>query len=84
MTAVVNLSTNVMTGCQICSQPVGGEHFQDSINHYLTKHGYSLLHVGSETIHGPDGKPWHTTVAVLGTKEKSPAGAGLGSGNLRF
>jgi hypothetical protein len=72
MMAVVHLSTDVMTGYKICGQPVGGEHFQDAINHYLTKHGYSLLHVGSETIHGLDGKPWHTTVAVLGTKEKAP------------
>jgi len=37
----------------------------ERINHLL-KHGYKLLHVGQETTTDPDGKPWHTTVAILG------------------
>jgi len=37
----------------------------ERINHLLN-HGYKLLHVGQETITDSDGKPWHTTVAILG------------------
>jgi hypothetical protein len=35
------------------------------IQHYL-EHGYKLLHVGQETSYDDDGKPWHSTVAVVG------------------
>jgi len=38
------------------------------IQHYLD-HGYKLLHVGSETSHDDEGKPWHSTVAVVGLED---------------
>lgn len=64
---VVQISTNIGEGCKHCSEPIGTDRFAESVNHYIKKHGYKLLHVGTETI--PDnntGGPWHTTVAVLG------------------
>ena len=63
---VVHLSTNIGKGCEHCGTFIDSEDLAKSINHYITTHGYRLLHTGSETIHGSDGKPWHTTVAIVG------------------
>ena len=68
---IVHISTSVTTGCKLCGERIGGDHFADSVNHYLQRHSYKLLHVGSETITSNDGKPCHATVAVLG-EEKQP------------
>lgn len=65
VTYVIHVSTNITTGCKHCIHQIGGEQFAELINHYITEHGYELLHVGSETSHG-DGGLWHSTVAVLG------------------
>ena len=66
---VVSISSNITTGCGHCGKPVGGpDELSASINHYIEAHGYRLLHVGTETIHGPDGQPWSTTVAILGVE----------------
>jgi hypothetical protein len=64
--SVVQISTNVSEGCKHCYHPIGSEHFAESINHYITEHGYRVLHVGQQTEHAPEG-PWHSMVAVLGT-----------------
>jgi hypothetical protein len=66
--AVVTVSTNVGTRCKHCSESIGLERFAESVTHYIEKHGYQLLHVGSETSLDHEGKPWHSTVAVLGAK----------------
>lgn len=63
---VVYITTNVGTGCEHCSEQIGLDRLPESVNHYIGQHGYKLLHVGAETSHGSDGKPWHSTVAVLG------------------
>ncbi len=63
---VVDLSTNIMKPCEHCSTSVGSDKLAESINHYIEKHGYKLLHAGTETIHDMNGNPWHTTVALLG------------------
>jgi hypothetical protein len=31
----------------------------------IDEHDFRLKHVGTETISGSEGEPWHTTVAVL-------------------
>ena len=49
-----------------CSSQVGWENLAESINHYITEHGYRLLHVGQQTEPASEGL-WHSTVAVLGT-----------------
>ncbi len=69
---VVYISTNIGTCCEHCDEPIGlagpGDHrLAESINHYIEKHGYKLLHVGTETTGDSEGSPWHTTVALLGT-----------------
>lgn len=63
---IVHISTSVGTGCQHCQFSIGLDNFAESINHYIEQHGYKLLHVGAETSHDIDGKPWHGTIAVLG------------------
>jgi hypothetical protein len=67
----VHISTNIGTSYKHCNERIGavglGDHqLAESINHYIGQHGYKLPHVGTETIDDRDGKPWHTTVAVLG------------------
>lgn len=66
---VVQISTDVQTGCDYCtSYSIGGEQkFDESINHYLQEHSCVLLHVGQQTTFDMDGKPWHTTVALVGS-----------------
>ena len=66
----VQLSSEIVTSCDHCQESVGGglgdTSLTGSINHYITAHGYRLLHVGTETSLGSDGKPWHNTLAILG------------------
>lgn len=62
---VVHISTNIGVSCEHCSESIGVDRFAESINHYINKHGYKLLHVGQETSEGSDGL-WHHSVAVLG------------------
>ena len=63
---VVYISTNIGTGCKHCTEQIGTDRLAESINHYITQHGYKLLHVGTETSRDMNGNPWHSTVAVLG------------------
>lgn len=65
---IVHVATNIGTSCKHCSESVGIEHFTSGVNHYITAHGYKLLHVGQQTEHATDGGLWHSTVAVLGTE----------------
>ena len=37
----------------------------ESINHYISAHGYKLLHVGQQTSRDSMGNPWQLTVALL-------------------
>jgi hypothetical protein len=63
---VVYISTNIGKGCEHCSTPIRHDEFDRLVNHYIEQHGYKLLHVGAETSHDNEGKPWHSTVAVVG------------------
>jgi hypothetical protein len=64
------VSSNIGRGCEHCREPIGSLHNSDditeSVNHYIEKHGYRLLHVGTQTSHDTNSKPWHSTVAILG------------------
>ncbi|RSZ57797.1 hypothetical protein HF313_24670 [Massilia atriviolacea] len=65
--AVARVSSNEMSGCSFCSHSIDGTmDFAAGVNHYLTAHACTLLHVGQEDVAGRDGKPWATTVALLG------------------
>jgi hypothetical protein len=63
---VVHVSTNTLSTCEHCDTKIGLEKFDESINHYIEQHGYKLLHVGTETSHDTEGKPWNSSVALLG------------------
>jgi hypothetical protein len=64
------VSSDIGRACEHCGEAIGYSPrtlgISDSINHYIEAHGYRLLHVGTQTTHGSNEKPWHTTVAVLG------------------
>jgi hypothetical protein len=60
----VHLSSDVDKGCDECHKFISG--FAEAINHYLQLHDYRLLHVGTETVRDDEGRPHHTTVAVVG------------------
>jgi len=66
ITHVVQLSTNIGKCCEHCSTQVGTDNFAESINHYISEHGYKLLHAGSETTEDLNGKLWHHSVALVG------------------
>lgn len=66
---VVNIGTDTITGCQHCRTRIGLDDFAGSINHYLTKHGYKLLHIGTVTSRDDEGKPWHSRVAARKIKK---------------
>ena len=63
----VELSSDVIGGCVHCGERPCGPNADlgEQINHYLG-HGYKLLHVGQQTTTGGDGKPWQSTIAILG------------------
>jgi hypothetical protein len=63
---VVHISTNVTQGCEHCQLKIGGDDFAESVNHYVSEHSYNILHIGTETRADQNGKPWHSTIAVLG------------------
>jgi hypothetical protein len=73
----VYISTNIGTGCEHCDYAIGAlargtDDLASSINHYIEQHAYRLLHVGTETSYDDHGKPWHSTVAVLGSTSPPP------------
>jgi hypothetical protein len=58
------------SGCRFCSDFSKQQNdFQSSINHHIDQHGFKLLHVGSESSL-EDGGLYHSTIAVLGSKQK--------------
>jgi hypothetical protein len=63
---VVHISTNHLKPCEHCEAMIGLENWAESVNHYVDQHGYTVLHVGTETTHDQEGRPWHATVAVVG------------------
>ncbi len=74
--AIVQISNTTSHGCPFyCrrSGRMGGpDGFEEGVNHLIAEHGCTLLHVGGDTTEGPDGKPWHGTIAVLGSPVPLP------------
>jgi len=62
---IVHLSTKESQSCEECGEGIG---FDGLVNHYLDKHDYQLLHIGTET--DPDLKVGlrQYTVAILGAQ----------------
>jgi hypothetical protein len=68
---VVRISSGEGAECEECSKFVdGSKRFARGVNHYLRRHAYKLLHIGSEAGTDYDGKPCHHTVAIVGTKKR--------------
>jgi hypothetical protein len=65
---IAMVSTDLFEQCKHCSEQIGGgdQPFSESVNHYIQKHDYKILHVGTDTSRDTDGNPWQSTVAVLG------------------
>ncbi|BBB66377.1 hypothetical protein UNDYM_2124 [Undibacterium sp. YM2] len=60
------ISTNIVQGCEHgCTLPYNGQFFDANVNHYIQDHGYKVLHIGQESTPDSEGKPYHSTVAVL-------------------
>lgn len=49
-----------------CGDAIEEEKFSASINHYIVKHGYKLLHIGINTWDCDDEGFWYGTTAILG------------------
>lgn len=69
---IVHVRANIGTRCEDCDLFLESGRLAETVNHYLESHGYTLLHVGTETSHGSDGSPWHATAAVLGKQATAP------------
>ena len=65
---VVKLSTVEYGACEECKRSQSSMSYSvtDDANHYITEHGYRILHVGQETSESAEGGLWHATVIVLG------------------
>lgn len=69
-----------------CSECDKEYYFDSAVNHYIGKHGYKLLHVGTDTVTTAVGLK-HNTVAVLGEiqgpilREKSPVEIHIDTGD---
>lgn len=64
----IRLTTGSTHSCEHCDEDwdVHENGVADPINHYIERHGYSLLHVGSEFGRDQRGVTVHHTVAILG------------------
>ncbi len=53
--------------CKECGEVLPARALDEQINHYISSHGYELVHVGESTSRNPDdGKPWHDVIAIVG------------------
>ena len=62
---VVQLASDTKKGCEYCREPIpygDGAELGEWINHYLEKHGYKILHIGTDFGFGNSER----TVAILG------------------
>lgn len=66
---VVEIRSDVIQPCPLGLTPPrrspGDVGIQDSINYYLDQ-GLVLIHIGQETTHDGEGRPYQVTVALLG------------------
>jgi hypothetical protein len=75
VTRTTQVSSSIGRACEHCNDlnaSRSSDDISDSVNHYIQSHGYHLLHVGTQTSHDSDGKPWHSTIAVLGHPNPPP------------
>lgn len=65
---VVQIRSEVTSGCKVCQTAISLDDFDARINHYIEQHGYKILHIGTQTekSYEFDGQLWHSVIAVLG------------------
>jgi hypothetical protein len=67
-TQVVHLNSSVVRhDCPVCQEHLRGDSdwFGAMASHLVDEHGGTLKHVGQETSIGSDGRPEHSTAAVI-------------------
>jgi hypothetical protein len=62
---VIHITCGVDAACEHCDAWPAHARFDGTVNHYITTHGYRLLHIGSESSARAD-QIGSSTVAVLG------------------
>ena len=63
---IIQLKSSEWSGCSWCKEGKLPEALDERVNHYVSKHGFKILHVGQETTWDMNSNAWHMTVAVLG------------------
>jgi hypothetical protein len=64
---VVHMTSGSDQGCPHCpGEAPPSKDWRAAVEHCIQRHGYRLLHVGTETTTAADGSLRHATVAVLG------------------
>jgi len=69
MKIALALSSNRSSTCPFCEEHLRLDISEDltaAARHLQEEHALKCIHVGTETIHDQDGRPWHTTIAVFG------------------
>lgn len=66
----LQLSSHVIeSNCQECNERMQTDRaLDDRINHYIQKHSYLLLFIGSESDYDDRGNLVNSTIAILGRK----------------
>lgn len=70
--SVVEVSSDVSRSCELCDFFVKHDEFSEAVNHYISNHGFRLLHVGNKTVRDYNDHPCDTLIAVLGSDEYLP------------
>ena len=61
---VMQITTESITQCQPCLYLP--KNLADAINHYISNHGYRLLHIGSDSGTDSEGNIVSNIIALLG------------------
>jgi len=69
--SIFHLSSNISRSCpeEGCGFAIANDALDDAVNHMIEVHGYQVEHIGQETSTGGDGRPYHSTVAVVAKRE---------------
>lgn len=63
---LIKLSSNICSNCKICNEDLFNKSIDDVANHYISKHDYTVEHIGQETEGSKIGNDLiHHTVMIL-------------------
>ena len=69
---IVEVNSDTSHGCELCDFRIKGDEFSEAVNHYISKHGLRLLHIGNRTARDHQGELWTMSVAILGSDAGIP------------